>query len=112
MKKPVITFKDDYMLDGVKEYAKEQGITLSKYIENLVDADLKKWRKFRLTGFYNDGSSHEETNFYTKWDFQQSIMAYASIFEKGEPNYQGQTMIGYEAYINNECIISKGKCGN
>ena len=112
MKKSSITFTDDYMLEGAKEYAKQQGITFSKYIENLVDADLKKWRTFRLTTFYDDGSRHEETDFYTEWDLQQSLMAYAAIYSKKEKNYQGQTLIGYEAYINEECITSKGKCGN
>ena len=65
MKRATITFKDEDMLQGAKDAAQEQGISFSEYATSLIGLDLQLRLQYKIIAFYDDGSTNEETGFYT-----------------------------------------------
>ena len=104
MKKTTISFNDDYMLQGAKDYVKEKGMTLSEYVTSVVGEDLKKHKLYKISAVYENGETSEETDFYTYPDFMESVRAYAQIFSKRQSCADSGTITSYEYSIDGEVI--------
>lgn len=85
MKRATITFKDEDMLQGAKDSAQEQGISFSEYVTSLIGLDLQLRLQYKIIAFYDDGSTNEETCFYTDRDLAESVHAYNYILNENEP---------------------------
>lgn len=103
-----IGFKDRYMLAGAKAAAKEQGKTFSEYVTGLIGEDLEKRLGYRIVAHYSDGSTHEESEFYSYNDLMESVCAYHMIWIKGEPNYDGLYLTAFEVYEHDNIIQQQG----
>lgn len=111
MKRASIAFNDEDMLQGAKEAAKEQGISFSEYVTSLIGLDLQLRLQYKIVAFYDNGSSNEETAFYTERDLAESTQAYNSILREGKPlpYFQPEEvrLIAYEVWKHGEMITRK-----
>lgn len=81
--KTQITFSSEHALEGARKEAKQQGISLSEYVESLVRQDLKEKLQFKIISHYSNGDTREEADFFTENDLTNSAIAYGMLLHRG-----------------------------
>lgn len=113
MKRVSISFKDEAMLQGAKDEAREQGISFSEYITSLIGLDLQLRLQYKIKAFYDDGSMMEETNFYTDRDLDESAQAYNAILNDDKPlpyfKPDNVKLMAFEVWKHGKMITRKEK---
>ena len=109
MKKAIVNFNDEHMLDGAKAAAKADKMTFHEYVTRLIAADLEKRLGYRIVIHYDNAPTKEETNFYTVADLMMSVQAYKEAF-RGRVLVRDRGYItGYEVYQHNELMMKEGE---
>lgn len=109
MKKNV-TIKDSDLAEGIRQHLARAEVSFGDYVSQLIGQDIISRLQYRLIGFYDDGSTHVETEFYTALDFSRSVKAYKAVM--CDPYLStlgsGTKLIGYAAYKENHLLSRDG----
>lgn len=104
-----VDFKDEYLVQGAKEAAKEQGKTFSEYLAGLVAEDVKKRQGYRIVVHCTNGAIHEENDFYTEDDIYESAHAFVMMDLQEIPMYDGSYVTMVELYKHDTLIERYGE---
>lgn len=78
----VIRYTDTKTADSIKTSAMNNGLTVNKYMSDLLDSALKAAIQYRIIVYYSDGSTMEENDFCSKDDVDGNIRTYISVMRK------------------------------
>lgn len=78
----VIRYTDTKTADSIKTSAMNNGLTVNKYVSDLLDSALKAAMQYRIIVYYSDDSIMEENDFCSKGDVDENMRTYISVMRK------------------------------
>ena len=94
-----ISFSDRRLFEGMKNAAIEQSIGVGEYVMELIKADLVERCGYKIVEHFDDGTSLETTDIYSKADLDECIAYVEGIHSSGIEIYDNGVIItGYEVY--------------
>lgn len=105
MKQLTISIKDEAIIDAISKASEEIEVTIDDYIEKTLSDALKAKLGYKLIAYYSDGTTHEETDFYTDDDIYESIDAYYRICKSENPICGNKILTGFKAYQHNKLLV-------
>lgn len=112
--KKQINFTYDFLVEGAKEVAKQQGETFSMFVQKAVAKEVAAAQGYRLIGTYANGAECVETDYYTLEDVQRSAYAFQLLCDSQEADFEGKIMQSWKLYQFDRLLDagSKEKRGN
>ena len=78
----IIRYTDMKTADSIKTSAMNNGLTVNKYVSDLLGSALKAAMQYRIIVYYSDGSTMEENDFCSKDDVDGNMLTYINVMKK------------------------------
>jgi hypothetical protein len=100
-----IAITERRLFEGMKIAAFKEGKGVGEYVMELIKADLVKRCGYKIVEHYDDGTSNETTDIYSKIDLDECVAFVEGLYLSGTEIYDNGVIItGYDVYEHGELI--------